>query len=127
MKQHAKLPRDGRHLFISLICCQYVEHIADLDSMYRVRFFLQASAIVLFKDKTLARIRLFHDHILGFILFAAWGKKRDVVIVKPDNFSEKGDDNHNGADEDDDGESSGDSKQIRGSQRSEIAQVETKG
>ena len=64
--------------------------------------------------------------MLGFIRFAAWGKKRDVVI-KPDNFEEKGgNNNHNGGD-DGDRKSSGDSKQVRGSQRSEIAQVETTG
>ena len=64
---------------------------------------------------------------LGFILFAAWGKKRDVVIVKPDNFNENGNVNITGADDDVDDESSRDSNQERGSQRSEIAQVETKG
>lgn len=68
--------------------------------------------------------------MLGFILFAGWGKKRNVVvIVKPDNVDEKDNSsNHNDDDDDDDdGESSGDSKQVRGSQRSEIAHVETKG
>lgn len=49
------------------------------------------------------------------------------MIVKPDNFNEKVDENHNGADDDDDGELSRDSKPLRGSQRSEIAQVQTKG
>ena len=69
--------------------------------------------------------------MFGFILFAGWGKKRDVVIVKPDHFEENSgyNNNNNGGDDDDDGdsESSGDSKQVRGSQRSEIAQVETQG
>ena len=69
--------------------------------------------------------------MFGFILFAGWGKKRGVVIVKPDHFEEKRgyNNNNNGVDDNDNGddESSGDSKQVRGSQRSEIAQVKTQG
>ena len=78
-------------------------------------------------------------HYVPLFFFAAWGKKRSVIIVRPDAEDFKGDNGHSdsGSNEsgsgsgsgsgEDIGESSGESEQVRASQRSEIAQVKTKG
>ena len=118
VKRNSQLPRDGRHLFISSII-----NTLDLSPFrYNVKELNFCSGLA---------FEFYYIVMFGFILFAGWGKKRDVVIVKPDHFEEKRgyNNNNNGVDDNDNGddESSGDSKQVRGSQRSEIAQVKTQG
>ena len=133
----------------------------SIDNIYIVFILPELQELLLFKVKRsggihisqklsfsrLARVWI-NCYARSILYFAAWGrgKKRSVIIVRPDkednrnnndNNNDKGDDvsgsgigsgsGSGSSSGEDDGESSGASEQVRASQRSEIAKVETRG